>query len=448
MEKRCVKKIVASENSCYSILVHMEVNKVNDLIVVGAGASGLMAALTAAQSGCRVVLLEKMASCGRKIRITGKGRCNVTTTKSREEILQQIRRNPKFMYSSLNAFDNNDVWTFFTTHGCALKVERGDRVFPESDRAQDIVDTLVAEAKRQGVTFHCEVKIAQLHLLENGGYEVIDAGGEKWQAHSIILCTGGASYPGTGSTGDAYAWLEQLGLPVIAPYPALVPLTAKEEWVSQLQGLSLRNVRLTVDDVRGKVLYSEQGEMLFTHFGISGPIVLSASGHCADFWQKKRQVLFAHLDLKPALSVQKLDERLLREIHAMPNKHLSSMLKTLLPQKMVSIFSAQCGVDLEKVLHQLTKEERQRIITSLKDFSFTLTGTRPLSEGIVTAGGLSTKAVDPKNMMVKQYPGLFVAGELLDIDAYTGGFNLQIAFSTGYAAGKAACQYIHERKSE
>ena len=216
----------------------------------------------------------------------------------------------------------------------------------------------------------------------------------------------------------------------------------------QLQGLSLRNVRLTIDDVRGKILYSEQGEMLFTHFGISGPIVLSASGHCADFWQKKRQVLLAHIDLKPALSEHKLDERLLREIHAMPNKHLSNMLKTLLPQKMVPVFITQFGVDADKVLHQLTKEERQRIVTRLKDFSFTLTGTRSLSEGIVTAGGLATKAVDPKTMMVKKMPGLFAAGELLDIDAYTGGFNLQIAFSTGHAAGQAVCQYIHERKSE
>lgn len=420
----------------------------DDVIVIGAGASGLMAALTAAKSGCRVVLLEKMASCGRKIRITGKGRCNVTTVKSREEILQQIRRNPKFMYSSLNAFDNRDVWNFFTEHSCALKVERGDRVFPESDHAQDIVDTLVAEAKKQGVAIHCDVKVKTLSRLDNGCFEIVDAKEKRWQAKAVVICTGGASYPGTGSTGDAYAWLENMGLPVIAPYPALVPLNTKEEWVPQLQGLSLRNVRLTIDDVRGKILYSEQGEMLFTHFGISGPIVLSASGHCADFWQKKRQVLLAHIDLKPALSEHKLDERLLREIHAMPNKHLSNMLKTLLPQKMVPVFITQCGVDADKVLHQLTKEERQRIVARLKDFSFTLTGTRSLSEGIVTAGGLATKAVDPKTMMVKKMPGLFAAGELLDIDAYTGGFNLQIAFSTGHAAGQAACQYIHERKSE
>lgn len=440
--------IVDNGNSCYSNLVHMEVNVVNDVIVIGAGASGMMAALTAARTGCRVVLLEKMVSCGRKIRITGKGRCNVTTVKSREEILQQIRRNPKFMYSSLSAFDNRDVWNFFETRGCALKVERGDRVFPVSDHAQDIVDTLVDEVKKQGVKLHCEVKIVDLAYLEDGSFEVTAADGKQWRAAAVILCTGGASYPGTGSTGDAYAWLEALELPLVKPYPALVPLLAKEEWVPELQGLSLRNVRLTIEDPRGKTLYSEQGEMLFTHFGISGPIVLSASGHCADFWQKKQQVLRAHIDLKPALSEAKLDDRLLREIAAMPNKHLGNMLKTLLPQKMVPIFAKQCGVDSEKVLHQLTKEERHQIVTWLKDFSFTLTGTRSLKEGIVTAGGLATKAVDPKTMMIKRVPGLFAAGELLDIDAYTGGFNLQVAFSTGYAAGQAACRYIHERMVE
>lgn len=420
----------------------------NELIVVGGGASGLMAALTAAENGCHVTLLEKMPRCGRKIRITGKGRCNVTTVKSREEILQQIRRNPKFMYSSLSAFDNRDVWDFFMNHGCPLKVERGDRVFPQSDKAQDIVDTLVKEAKRQGVAIHCDMAVTGVTCLENGGFAIDTVEGKRWQAEALILCTGGASYPGTGSSGDAYPWLRALGLKVETPYPALVPLLAQESWVPELQGLSLRNVRLTVMDSRGKRLYSEQGEMLFTHFGISGPLVLSASGHAAAYWQKKQAPLTAHIDLKPALSESQLDARLLREIQSMPNKQITSLLKTLLPQKMVSVFLAQTGIDEERVLHHLTKEERQTILARLKDFSFTLTGTRPLAEGIVTAGGLSVKAVNPKTMMVKNIPGLFVVGELLDLDAYTGGFNLQIAFSTGHAAGVAASRFLSGSEEE
>ena len=240
--------------------------------------------------------------------------------------------------------------------------------------------------------------------------------------------------------------MTKLGLKVITPYPALVPLVSDEKWVPELQGLSLRNVRLTITNQGKKCLYDEQGEMLFTHFGISGPVVLSASGHCSAYWQKKHDKLIAHIDLKPALTEQQLDARLLREIQGMPNKHLGSLLKKLLPQKMVSIFIARSGIKESRVLHQLTKEERCRIIKLLKDFSFSLTGTRDLTEGIVTAGGLSVKEVNPKTLAVKKVPGLFVAGELLDIDAYTGGFNLQIAFSTGYCAGQSACRYVKEGK--
>ena len=425
-----------------------EVDKVNELIVIGGGAAGMMAACTAAAQGARVVLLEKMVRCGRKIRITGKGRCNVTTAGSREEILAKIRRNPKFMYSSLDGFDNRAVWDFFTSRGCALKVERGEKVFPVSDQAQDIVDTLVAELKRQGVRVCTETAVTALEALPEGGFCVKDANGGQWQAEAVIVATGGASYPGTGSTGDAYAWLAALGQKIEPPHPALVPLVTKEDWVPQLQGLSLRNVHLSIEDPRGKMLYSEQGEMLFTHFGVSGPIVLSASGNCAAYWQKKRSVLKAHLDLKPALSEAQLDARLLREISAMPNKQVASLLKTLLPQKLVPVFLAQTNIAEDRVLHDLTREERHRILALLKDFSFTLTGTRPLAEGIVTAGGLSVKAVHPKTMAVKQLPGLFVAGELIDVDAYTGGFNLQIAFSTGHAAGVAACRYLQDSQEE
>ena len=443
---RCKKDLWCRQTHAILIRDDLEVKVLHDIIVVGGGASGLMAAYAAARSGLSVTLLEKMASCGRKIRITGKGRCNVTTVKNEEEILAQIRRNPKFMYSSLSAFDNRAVWDFFSRRGCALKVERGDRVFPMSDHAQDVVDTLIAAAKEAGVRIHCERAVKRLVTTPSGGFELIDQTGQSWQAKAVILCTGGASYPGTGSTGDAYPWLTALGLKVTAPYPALVPLVAEEEWVPALQGLSLRNVRFEINDERGKRIYGEQGEMLFTHFGISGPVVLSASGHAAAYWQKKDRPLTAHIDLKPALSKAQLDARLLREIGAMPNKHVTSLLKTLLPQKLVPVFAAQCGLDEEMVLHQLPKEARQAIIARLKDFSFTLTAARPLREGIITAGGLSVKEVDPKTMAVKKIAGLFVCGELLDVDAYTGGFNLQIAFSTGHAAGLAAAGYVQEKE--
>ena len=420
--------------------------KLVDIIVIGGGASGMMAAIQAALQGCEVLLLEKMSVCGRKIRITGKGRCNVTTMKTHEEILAAIRSNAKFMYSSLNAFDNKDVWSFLESHGCPLKVERGERVFPQSDHAQDIIDVLIREMKRLGVKVQCDVQIKSLTFLDDGSFAVKSNAGDSWHARAVIVCTGGASYPGTGSTGDGYSWMTKLGLKVITPYPALVPLVSDEKWVPELQGLSLRNVRLTITNQGKKCLYDEQGEMLFTHFGISGPVVLSASGHCSAYWQKKHDKLIAHIDLKPALTEQQLDARLLREIQGMPNKHLGSLLKKLLPQKMVSIFIARSGIKESRVLHQLTKEERCRIIKLLKDFSFSLTGTRDLTEGIVTAGGLSVKEVNPKTLAVKKVPGLFVAGELLDIDAYTGGFNLQIAFSTGYCAGQSACRYVKEGK--
>lgn len=415
-----------------------------EIIVIGGGASGMMAAIQAAAQGAEVLLLEKMAVCGRKMRITGKGRCNVTTMKTHEEILAAIRSNAKFMYSSLSAFDNKDVWSFFESHGCPLKVERGERVFPQSDHAQDVIDALVKEMKCLGVRVQCDTHIQTLVHNDDNTFTLKSTTGDVWHARAVIVCTGGASYPGTGSTGDAYPWMCDFGLKVVAPYPALVPLVAEEAWVPEMQGLSLRNVRLTITKPGNKRLYDEQGEMLFTHFGISGPVVLSASGHCSAYWQKKHDKLTAHIDLKPALSTQQLDARLLREIQSMPNKHLGSLLKKLLPQKMVPVFIKLSGIKEQTVLHQLTKEERVKILSLLKDFSFTLTKTRDLTEGIVTAGGLSVKEINPKTMAVKKVPGLFVAGEMMDIDAYTGGFNLQIAFSTGYCAGQSACRYIKE----
>lgn len=416
-----------------------------DVLVIGGGASGLMAAISAATAGCHVEILEKMASCGKKIRITGKGRCNVTTDKTKEEIIKSIRRNPRFMYSSLSVFDNNDVKDFFEKHGCPLKVERGERLFPVSDRAQDVVDVLTREAEKKGVVIHRQMRVTSMHHDEHV-FVVEVAGEKKFVAKSVIICTGGASYSGTGSTGDGYKWLDKLGIRIVDARPALVPLVAKESWVKSLQGLSLKNVCLSIERENHKSIYLEQGEMLFTHFGISGPIVLSASGHCTDYWRKNNAALIAHIDLKPALSEAQLDKRLLREIEESPNKQYNNLLRRLMPQKMLPVFIQKTGISGEKILHQLTKEDRLCVIRHLKDFSFHIDNARSLEEGIVTAGGVDVKEINPKTMAIKKIEGLFVAGEIIDVDAYTGGFNLQIAFSTGYSAGKAACQFVHEKE--
>lgn len=342
------------------------------------------------------------------------------------------------------------MYSFFELHGCPLKVERGDRVFPKSDCSQDVVNVLVAQMKRLGVHIDYDTRVKKIIKNGDSTFTVVTYDGKRISSKSVILCTGGASYPGTGSSGDGYAMMESLGIDVKKRYPALVPLVTDEKWVTELQGLSLKNVELKITGKK-KCIYKEQGEMLFTHFGISGPLVLSASGHCSEYWQKNNEKLAVHIDLKPALSEQQLDARILREVDTMHNKQLTNLLKKLLPQKLIPVFIELSGLNKERVLHQLTKEERQKIIRTLKDLSFTITHTRPITEGIVTAGGISVKEINPKLMEVKKIPGLFVAGEVIDVDAYTGGFNLQIAFSTGHSAGKAASQYClfkEENQSE
>lgn len=413
----------------------------NEIIVIGGGAAGLAAAVSAAEGGAHVILLEKMARCGRKICITGKGRCNVTTDKTHEEIMAAIRVNSRFMFSSLAAFDNRDVADFFESRGCPLKVERGGRVFPESDHARDIVDALVKAAESNGVdirTSSCATDIAQ----RQDGFVVSIENALPIEAQAIIIATGGLSYPLTGSSGDGHVFARRLGIKVTPVYPALVPLISTESWISELAGLSLRNVDVTVKGIKGKVLYSERGEMLFTHFGLSGPVILSASGHCAQYWMKNKTTLTVHIDLKPALSEKQLDARLIREIEAAPKKHLQNMLKTLLPHKLIPIFIKCSGLSVQTAAGELTREERRTLLNLMKDFTVTVSGTRPVSEAIVTSGGISVREIDPKTMAVKEYSGLYACGELLDLDAYTGGFNLQIAFSTGHAAGKAACSYV------
>ncbi len=408
------------------------------IVVAGGGAAGMMAAITAARAGARVLLLEPNEKVGRKLYITGKGRCNVTNNCSQEELLASIPRNGKFLYSALSRFSPQAVMAFFEELGVPLKTERGGRVFPRSDKAADIVDALFFELRRQGV----EVKRDRLTGLrvQDGRLAAVtgEAEGTISGCEALILATGGASYPRTGSTGDGYRLAEQAGHTVVPIRGSLVPLTSDDPCCAQLQGLSLRNVGFCVRDHRGKTVFQEQGELLFTHFGLSGPLALSASAHM-DF--AKGQYT-AHVDLKPALDRQKLDARLLRDFEARANQDYANALGGLLPRSMAPVFVARTGIAGGTKVHDIRREQRRTLLETLKDFSIPLTGVRPVEEAVVTAGGVAVGQVDPKTMESKQASGLYFAGELLDVDGYTGGFNLQIAWSTGYAAGIAAAQRV------
>ena len=408
------------------------------IVVAGGGAAGMMAAITAARAGARVLLLEPNEKVGRKLYITGKGRCNVTNNCSQEELLASIPRNGKFLYSALSRFSPQAVMAFFEELGVPLKTERGGRVFPRSDKAADIVDALFFELRRQGV----EVKRDRLTGLrvQDGRLAAVtgEAEGTISGCEALILATGGASYPRTGSTGDGYRLAEQAGHTVVPLRGSLVPLTSDDPCCAQLQGLSLRNVGFCVRDHRGKTVFQEQGELLFTHFGLSGPLALSASAHM-DFAKGQYTV---HIDLKPALDRQKLDARLLRDFEARDNQDYANALGGLLPRSMAPVFVARTGIAGGTKVHDIRREQRRTLLETLKDFYIPLTGVRPVEEAVVTAGGVAVGQVDPKTMESKQASGLYFAGELLDVDGYTGGFNLQIAWSTGYAAGVAAAQRV------
>lgn len=408
-----------------------------DVIVVGAGPAGMMAAIAAAEVGAKVILLEKMAEPGRKLLITGKGRCNLTTAKDRDGFMAHVKHNARFLYSAFQYFDNQSVCSFFEQRGCPLKTERGDRVFPESDRARDILDVLLSELKKQGVT-----------LKVNNTVQSVSMTNKTWHVFSehdtivgktLILATGGASYPGTGSTGDGYRLLKKMGIAVTTPRPALVPLVCKKGWLQASQGLSLRNVRLRFGSEK-KALYDGFGEIMCTHFGLSGPLVLSASGVLVDRWQKDPSPVEGTIDLKPALNEKQLDERLQREIRQQGKKQLNNALKTLLPQKLIDPFLALSGFSASMTMLDLRREDRLFLGSLIKAMPIVAMEPRPLSEAIVTAGGAKVSEILPKTMAVRHSSGLFVAGELLDVDADTGGFNLQIAFSTGRVAGVAAAE--------
>lgn len=407
------------------------------VIVIGGGASGMMAALTAAENDAEVMLLEKNDRLGKKMLITGKGRCNVTTDKEIDEMIRSFVHNGKFLYTAFNSFSNQQVQQFFEDAGVPLKVERGERVFPVSDQSKDIVNALRRKLQEAGVDLWLNAAVKEVLLEDGKAAGVLLPNGKKLLADSVIIATGGASYPGTGSTGDGYRFAEKAGHTVVNLRPSLIPLECAEGYVKALQGLSLKNVTLTIETAEGKKLAQEFGEMLFTHFGISGPIVLTSSYKAVDYWQKHKQPLLGSIDFKPALSREKLDARLLREFEEQNKKQLKNSLHTLMPSKLIPVFIQRCGISPDKALHQITKEERQRMVDLLKDFRFTIFKARPLEEAIVTAGGISVKEVSPKTMESKLVKNLYFIGEVLDVDGMTGGFNLQAAFSTGYLAGIA-----------
>ncbi len=403
------------------------------VLVVGGGAAGMMASIFAARSGAEVTLFEPNDRLGMKLNITGKGRCNVTNASNCEELLANVATNARFLYSAFRRFDGADAMAFFEELGVPLKIERGKRVFPCSDRSFDISGALEKELRRLSVTVRKECVEKLLHT-EDQVIGVRTASGDV-KGNAVILATGGLSYPKTGSTGDGLRMAEQMGHTVMPPMASLVPIVCAEEDCGRMQGLSLKNVTLTVWDAKSKKVYSELGEMLFTHFGVSGPLVLSASAHMRHFEKGNYRL---SIDLKPALSEEKLEARLLRDFQERCNQNYSGVLGGLVNRSMIPIIAERTGIPSDKKVNSITKEERRRLLHVLKDFTLTATMLRPVEEAIITSGGIKASEIDPHTMESKCKKNLYFCGEMMDVDAYTGGFNLQIAWASGKAAGESA----------
>ncbi|MBP2664388.1 MAG: hypothetical protein H6Q71_2336 [Firmicutes bacterium] len=411
------------------------------VLIIGGGAAGLMAAVSAAQHGAKVTILEKMKDIGRKILITGKGRCNITNNCDVSDLVKNMPGNGSFLYSAFHAFSNLDSIEFFNQAGLPTKVERGGRVFPVSDQAKDVIKIFAKELSKLNVAVKVGQPVKKL-IIESDqavGAATCDA---EYRADAVIVTTGGASYPGTGSSGDGYRLAQAIGHTIVPLKPSLVPLEVAEEWITDLQGLSLKNVTATVICDRKKAA-DEFGELLFTHYGLSGPIILSLSKKVAElFIAAPEKEVTIEINLKPALSTEILDKRLQRDFTKFAKKQLKNSLHELLPAKLIPVVIDLAFIDQDKFVHQITKEERARLLEILQHLTFTISQTRPVAEAIVTAGGVSTKEIDARTMESKLVKELFFAGEVIDVDGYTGGFNLQAAFSTGYVAGKyAATEY-------
>ena len=400
-------------------------------IVIGGGSAGMMAAYAAAMCGNEVSLYEKNEKLGKKVYITGKGRCNVTNACETQDLFINIVTNPKFMYSPIYTFDNNMVQSFMEEWGCPLKTERGNRVFPQSDKSYDVINALIRAMRENNVDINLDSHVSDI-LTENGHVTGVRVNGCNIECDNVILATGGYSYPSTGSTGEGHTMASKLGHHITKCMPALVPFTAAEEWVKELQGLSLRNCGVTIYDGDHKI-YEDFGELLFTHFGVSGPTVLSASSYAVDIIRKRPLRLV--IDLKPALDEKQLDARILRDFEANINRKFMNSLDKLFPKSLIPVIIERSGIDAQCRVNEITRDKRQGLVKLIKNFDLTLTGLRGFNEAIITHGGVDVKEIDSSTMESKLIKGLYFAGEMIDVDAVTGGFNLQVAWSTGYLAG-------------
>ena len=410
------------------------------VIVIGGGPAGMMSAISSAENGNEVILLEKMQSLGRKLLITGKGRCNITSSLDMEEFIKNTPGNGMFLYSCYKQFTNQDIINFLKEQGLEVKEERGNRIFPVTDKSIDVLKCFTKKLKELNIKVEYSTKVEELLVEENKIVGVI-ANGNKIEADKVILATGGKSYPLTGSTGDGYELAKKIGHTVTEIKPSLVPLESYyKDMCKELQGLSLRNVKIRLKDVENnKIIYEDFGEMIFTHFGVSGPTILSSSAHLVRYKNieekfKNRKIVLS-IDFKPALTEEKLDERILRDFNNQNNKQFKNSLNELLPQKLISTIVERSNINPDKKVNEITKEERKNLVKLLKEFNIEIRGFRPIEEAIITSGGIKIKEINPKTMESKIINGLYFAGEIIDVDSYTGGFNLQIAYSTGYVAG-------------
>ncbi|MDF2520785.1 MAG: aminoacetone oxidase family FAD-binding enzyme [Clostridia bacterium] len=407
-----------------------------DVIVIGGGPAGILAAGAAGERGRRVLLIEKNEKLGKKLFITGKGRCNITNAAEMDEFMSHIPKNSKFLYSAFRGFSNTDIISMLNEMGLKTKVERGGRVFPESDKSSDVLKALQKFLDKNNV--HVMLNTAVKDVIEKDGNidGVLLQDGRYFHSESVIVCTGGVSYPQTGSTGDGLKFAKEAGHTITDLFPSLIPLVVKEDYIKELQGLSLKNVAITVL-TDNKPIYNDFGEMLFTHYGLSGPIILSASFYISEQLRNNQNIRVS-IDLKPALTEEELDKRVLKDFQEKINKNFKNSLDALLPQKLIPVIIKLSKIDETKEVNQISKDERKQLVSLLKNLEFNIAGTRPIVEAIVTSGGVSLKEVNPKTLESKLVRGLYFAGEVLDLDAFTGGYNLQIAFSTGYAAGSNA----------
>ena len=410
------------------------------VIVIGGGPAGMMAAITAAENGNQVIIIEKMQSFGRKLLITGKGRCNITSSVDISEFIKNTPGNGKFLYSVFQNYTNTDIIEFLKKQGLQVKEERGNRIFPVTDKSIDVLNCFSNKIKELNIQYKLNTKVEEV-LIKNNEVTGVKTSQETIKVDKVILATGGKSYPLTGSTGDGYKMAEELGHSITAIKPSLVPMEVFEKRdCKNMQGLSLRNVGIKIIDIeKNKIIYKDFGEMIFTHFGISGPIILSGSAHLVRYKDVERLLrekkIVLSIDLKPALSQEQLDDRIIRDFNEFKNKHFRNSLDNLLPQKIIENVIEKSGIDENKKVNEISKEERKKIVKTLKNFEITIQNFRPIEEAIITSGGINTKEINPKTMESKLIKGLYFAGEIMDVDSYTGGFNLQIAYSTGYTAG-------------